>query len=485
MKKNQKAMNRQIKTAKLLTTINLAFAALLIPKAPVQALEFNFIYKEGTRQEVIDGFKTAGDIWSSHINDDTNVNIFIGFDQLTNSNALGGARPDMVRFKYSDYLDKYLQNITSEDDLLAFKNMQIDSKDQTEISDILQGKTLEEVNIADISTLQNNLEFEKNSKFSIVNYKNQLKNNNNQIWLTRGNAKSLDLIPADQGLDAQIMINEQFDWDFSRVNDPTLTTIDANKYDFLGVALHEIGHALGFVSGVDAFTVLNTIAETNGSNLTENEDSKYITSLDMFRYSEQSRISSIPDFSPQGDKYFSIDGGVTNLGYFDGDKYQTSHWRVANNGSELGIMNPTMSKGRILNISALDLQSLDVIGWNRGSSTSINNTLPGNLEADQENSLRENSVFDNGIRRSRRGSTVTGYRFWQEKNKVASEYSNQENNNDLVEYASLPVDLDQMLAIQANDHVSVPEPNAIAGLGIIGLFGIGRCCQRRRKSTYN
>jgi hypothetical protein len=63
--------------------------------------------------------------------------------------------------------------------------------------------------------------------------------------------------------------------------------------------------------------------------------------------------------------YFSLDGGQTNLatfstGAFNGDGRQASHWQ---DNQGLGIMDPTFAQGELGQITALDIQSFDVIGY--------------------------------------------------------------------------------------------------------------------------
>ena len=126
-------------------------------------------------------------------------------------------------------------------------------------------------------------------------------------------------------------------------------------YDFIGIAAHEIGHALGFLSGVDT---ADQYAKFGYGGL---DQSAWGTPLDLFRYQNGKR-----DWTVGGTPCFSINGGATcgaafATGYYTGDRQQASHWL---NGKHLGVFNPTASAGAALQISGNDLAALDAIGWN-------------------------------------------------------------------------------------------------------------------------
>lgn len=176
-------------------------------------------------------------------------------------------------------------------------------------------------------------------------------------------------------LDGTVRFSTNFNFDF----DPT-DGITANTFDFIGVAIHEIGHALGFVSGVDYLDVFG-VGPGNSPNegvlgYSLNDTSIY-SALDMFRYSSDPNnlapgAGPTLDFAVGGTKYFSIDGGATALfgntmstGRFNGDGQQASHWKdAAGCVTGNGLLDPTFCFGQMGYVTGLDLAAYDAIGWN-------------------------------------------------------------------------------------------------------------------------
>jgi hypothetical protein len=139
--------------------------------------------------------------------------------------------------------------------------------------------------------------------------------------------------------------------------------------------MHEIGHALGFISGVD-YVDYSTGRGPKGDPVFSDDNAlHYVTSLDFLRHSSDS-VADGADFDFTADsrnKFFSLDGedgggSHWSTGQFYGDGEQASHWK---DGLALGVMSPRASEGQQHQISDFDLVAFDAIGYDRGGIASI------------------------------------------------------------------------------------------------------------------
>ena len=360
--------------------------------------DFNFSFAPGTTDEQILGFEMAGEIWSHYLRDNVAVNIHVEMTDQLPENVIGGALPGMQKdVKYDDLWNKFSEDITSSNDLSAVNNRVYDDKNFTAL---VNGRELKKV---------------ENMK------------------LTNANAKALGFIGSNSAqLDGYILMSDftgqtNVQWDYDPLRNDNIAD---NSLDFLSVAIHEIGHVLGFVSGVDDGQWLQAVTESNGGTM-KGSDMKFATSLDLFRYSSKDRIDFSIGQNPyfRQDRYFSIDGGNSKLAYFasgessnlGGDGYQASHWKH-NSGNPLGIMDPVLKMGQRREISNLDTTAMDVIGWDVTNSTQLDwQQLYNNAVANAQQVIIGDRTNDVGqmIQKSHHEDVYKwGYRGWWQKKAI-------------------------------------------------------------------
>jgi hypothetical protein len=295
-----------------------------------QALIISLNPTPGMDANALSGFQSAANYWQSKLTDDITVNINVGFSAL-NPGVLGSAGSSKEVFNLADVRGALIGDATTATDALAIGNLPA-------LSALGGMSFLTQVNSETGSTA--------------VSLDNDNSDNNRFLALNTANAKALGWVaPNPAAADATITFSSLFSWDFNQSDG-----VGAGLQDFVGVAIHEIGHALGFVSGVDT---VDFFIGNAGFNL---DNFAIFSTLDLFRYSAPGSLNLAVD----SDAYFSLDGGTTNLGSFstgklNGDGEQASHWK---DDLGLGIMDPTANpSGQINTPSALDLIVFDAIGW--------------------------------------------------------------------------------------------------------------------------
>ena len=313
------------------------------------ALTFNFGAGTGNAQADA-GFAAAGARWSALFTDSVTINIQIGFGGLPGG-VLAAANSSEADYTYTNVRSSLIIDSTSADDALAVAHL----------PNVSAGSAF---NVMINRTTDN-----PNGSASATPFLDTAGANTTTIHMSHANAKALGLRSAnDATQDAQITFGDTFTWDF----DPS-DGITAGAYDFVGIATHEIGHSLGFISGVDILD--GNAPPVNGPF--HSDAFTYVSTLDLYRRSTLSLanggdntldwVASNSGAAP----YFSLDGGTTNLALFStginfGDGRQASHWK---DSLGIGVMDPTAATGEQLLISALDIRGFDAIGWNLASAT--------------------------------------------------------------------------------------------------------------------
>lgn len=329
--------------SRLLTCTALAAEISFSPSA-AHAVTFNFNSAPGISQDAINGFTAAGFLWSSLLTDDVTINVDIGFEPLF-PGVLGESGSTQNFYLYTDVRNALLNDRTSADDSIAISNLQ-------------SGDAF-------------NLLLNRTSETPYLD--NDGGTNNAYIYMTNANAKGLGLLTGNNAAsDASITFSSFVTWDFERSDG-----ITAQTYDFIGAAAHEIGHALGFNSGVD-------FLDYNGDSNYNDNPLPVVSTADLFRFSTDSVAEGkgVIDWTADTrDKYFSIDGGTTKIASFSsginyGDGQQASHWK---DDLGLGIMDPTSDPGELLTSAENDLRLFDVIGWNLRAATPTPVPEPGSL----------------------------------------------------------------------------------------------------------
>jgi hypothetical protein len=208
-----------------------------------------------------------------------------------------------------------------------------------------------------------------------ANYKATLPTNfalNGNVFASKANFKALGYNPAQldaiagTATDVTITFSTSYNFDFDSSDG-----LGAGQFDFEGIAMHEIGHGLGFFSGVDN---VDFILPATSNNIS-------FTPLDMFRFRNDAGDdpannddfsnatlgyprNMVPQHSAIFDQILAGSGGdievLVSQGVDFGDGQQASHWK---DSLGLGIMDPTAAQDELLLLNANDLRALDLIGY--------------------------------------------------------------------------------------------------------------------------
>ncbi|MGB3640548.1 MAG: NF038122 family metalloprotease [Rivularia sp. (in: cyanobacteria)] len=476
--KGQKKLFSQGKL--ILQTLLSISVGLIATNLPAQALKFNFSYAPGTTYDQMLGFEMAGKYWSNHLTDDVTLNIFVESTSMLPENVIGGALPGMVQSTKHEEFRSYFQNdITSTTDANAFNSFNTD-KDGKKYNIMVDGEEAKDMK---------------------------------ELNLTRASAKSLGMISGDdEGLDGYILISDlsnitkQLSWNQNYQSD----TVSNGTLDLFSMAVHELGHTLGFVSSGDDPGWIDAVKKEKraGKRVKGDKAKGHITLLDLYRYSSESTSSEktadkkqgMPDLSIGGNPFFSVNRGRTTIAKFatgedgelGGDGYQSSHWKQQSN--VLGIMDPTLGVGQRRQVTSLDLTAIDVLGWdvqqgNVDFTTLYNHAQTQLLQKFGVSPTPLQWIDEDGDRKDDRGELLNemirnsgdiyqwgwkGYKwgwngFWWGWNGFWQSHEELKEDGFWQNVAWQKMDFNQSNSVEVK---STPEPTSLIGLLGLSLFGI-------------
>ncbi len=263
----------------------IALMLAIAPAAPAHALTFTFTIIPGDTLTTAQAsaFTAAADAWSAVLLDNVTVSVRIGFRALAN-NILGQTAPSFLSGPATLVTALLAADATSADDAAA-------------VASLPAAPT-------------------------------------GSLLITTAQAKALGV--AQTGSDGTIEFSSNYNFATQRLPDGT---VDNGAFDLIGIAIHEIGHLLGFDSAIDFGSTSPTL-------------------LDEFRYASP----GLRSFAAGASAYFSIDGGITYQATFSPGgtgNFQASHWAL-NTG---GTFDPTFNTNQVRNIAPIDVLALDVIGY--------------------------------------------------------------------------------------------------------------------------
>ena len=300
----------------LFSTLNASAAAILISPGPTLAAS----------PAALAAFNRAATTWGTLLSDPVTVTIDANLVSLANPNVIGSTSTVLLQGSYATIRDSMVADAA-------------DEPDDTIVASLPTAAQFSAV----VPT-----------GFSLTGL----------IVATKANLKALGFPGLDAAFgarDATISFNSNFAFDFDNSDG-----VGAGLIDFETVALHEIGHALGFISIVDMIDAL--VAQNTPTAVP-------FTTLDLFRF------STAPGLNPSTAAQFTTDprmlvpGQAANFddvaheyglstGVNFGDGRQASHWKDDQlTGFHIGVMDPTLAFSTVAGLTSADLRALDVIGW--------------------------------------------------------------------------------------------------------------------------
>ncbi len=346
---------------------------------PTRKFAISIANDEEATDEFIAGIQQAATLWESVIGDDVIIRINVGFAAGLGS-VIAAANSTTMGLPYSDFRQALV--LDANDGLDAMGNADGTPNE----------KTLMESLPANASSMRLRFFGRPVDQPNIVALSGPFES---AIAFTSANGKALGLVDesGEPVLDATITFNT----DFTPVLNPN-GPLDMNEYDIVAVMAHEMGHMLGFVSGVDQFGGLNNLpnaldifrfadgASNSPQQLADplQADPLNVDDFTNFRrefsYGIEANLDTVgalPGVSPSNSEIRFSTGSPSaqmvadrdpDLEVYMPDGRQASHWKddsLLGLGQNIGIMDPTFEDGQVVEgfLTQADLIAFSLIGW--------------------------------------------------------------------------------------------------------------------------
>jgi len=308
----------------------LALAAFLgAAQAQALSIVFTDVGSAPMSAQALQGFEAGAAIWESALRDPVVVRIHIAMRDFGpgNANVIGQASSTLYAGDYTELLAALRADRTSADDHAV-------------VAALPAGPTY---------SRRINLTADTPGDDPLAPWTHTT----DYFYINGANAKALGMLPADfAAVDAFIEFNAAFAFDYDRSDG-----IDPDRMDFIGVAAHEIGHALGFLSVADYVDQARLVAPPFTA-----DDLAHFP-MDFLRYTPESALLGLTDVTVGASARYLLVNGVSismSGGVLNGDGQQASHFK---DNLGLGMMDPTAAFGELRLLGAADLMVMDAIGW--------------------------------------------------------------------------------------------------------------------------
>ncbi|MDP7063175.1 MAG: NF038122 family metalloprotease [Planctomycetota bacterium] len=320
--------------------LSLSLLAPILGAPPQEPGGAEFVFLDKHRKpfrhspEVDKAFALAAEEWQGVLLDDVTIYVLTTFQELDSEKGLGGWKREFMEYPAEDIYEALRGDSSSPNDRRALRVMPIPGEAQ-----VVAGRDGNSRRVFSLNAWTTSRSGEYRQRRI------------NTLSVTPAQAKALYMVPHDEaGFDITINMNSDIHWDM----DPS-DGIESGHFDLVGTIAHELGHGLGFFSGLDSPMYLM-------------QPDRVFSILDLYRFNNAGAESDRKlrwDLGRGGNPVLALEDGRVPLGTLsDGIEYEAGHWQDEESaGSYLGLMSPEPSRGIAASFEKLDLTAIDMLGW--------------------------------------------------------------------------------------------------------------------------